>query len=341
MKTDIENLRKITLGALRINENDGLYSFHRFGRELEAYHCNRGETVKTRALSTSNIKLEFYTKGGTVSFDYEITPGVAREYYSVDLTVDGIYRYSVSKNVHTDADCFLYEIPYSGEEKRVTVYFPTTACLKLKNLVIPDDFKPHRRKNKILVLGDSLYQGYHPNHFQNTCMNILSDELDADMINQSIGGDCFNKDNIERVEFDADFIIVGYGVNDWACGRFKNGEDADAYVERLVSIYPSKRIVLVLPADNDLLEKKKKNDDLLFENEGGGVLSFEDVRNVLRRIASKYENVITLNAKNYKQQYPESFYSDNVHLTDLGNIIFANNMIKDIKKLFPELQIKD
>lgn len=69
------------------------------------------------------------------------------------------------------------------------------------------------------------------------------------------------------------------------------------------------------------------------ENEVG-YQTLEDVRNVLQSIAEKYKHIVTVNAKNYIQQYPESFYVDNVHLTDLGNIIFANNMLRDIKRIF-------
>ena len=63
-----------------------------------------------------------------------------------------------------------------------------------------------------------------------------------------------------------------------------------------------------------------------------GYQTLEDVRNILQSLAEKYKHIVTVNAKNYIQQYPESFYVDNVHLTDLGNIMFANNMLRDIKK---------
>lgn len=332
MKIGSKELNMITLGVLKIKEENGWFSFYRFGEKLETYHSSRGENVKNRALSTASVKLEFYTKGGNISFDYEISPGVLREYYSIDLTVDGVYQYNIAKDLNRDFDSFNFNIDKSEKEKRITIYFPTTARIKLKNLNIPDDFLPHRRSRNVLLMGDSGYQGYHPNHFQNTCMNVLSDALDVNMINQAIGGDCFNKDNIEKINIDVDFIMVSYGTNDWACGRFKNGEGADAYLRRLVELYPEKRILLILPPDINYLMKTKKNDDLLFENGEESYQSLEDVRNILKNISKKYDNIVTINAKNYIQQYPESFYSDNVHMTDLGNIIFANNMLKDIKK---------
>ena len=183
------------------------------------------------------------------------------------------------------------------------------------------------------MLGDSLCQGYHPNHFQNTCMNVISDSLEMNMINQAIGGDCFDERHIEKIDIDFNFIMVAFGINDWACGRFKKGEGAREYIKRLVALYPGKQIVLILPPDIDYILKTKKNDDLLYAKKEGNYQSFDDVRNILKSIAKEYKNIITINAKNYIQQYPECFYSDNVHMTDLGNIIFANNMLKDIKNL--------
>lgn len=106
---------------------------------------------------------------------------------------------------------------------------------------IPDDFLPHKRIRNVLLIGDSYCQGYHPNHFQNTCMNIVSDVLDVNMVNQAIGGDCFDRDNIEKINIGVDFIMVSYGINDWICGRFKNGEDASEYIEHLVKLYPEKK----------------------------------------------------------------------------------------------------
>ena len=329
-----ELLKSITLGAVRIEENDGWISFHRFGLDMEKSIGKRREAFMTRVLSTANIKLEFFTKGGEVSFDFKVTPGTLREYYSIDILVDGAYKYNMAKDTNEDEDTFSYYIEESDEEKRVTVYFPTTACLKIKNLKLPEDFKPHQRKKKILVLGDSGFQGYHPEHFQNTSMNTISDFYDADMINQGIGGERFNKDNIEKLDFNPDIIIVGFGVNDWASGHFKNGEDAREYLKRLTELYPSYPVFLVLPPDMEWLEKTRKNDDLLYTSDNGNSQTIKDVRDILFEISKDFENIITINTKDFMQSYPGFFYTDNVHLTDLGNVRYAMSFIKELLKYY-------
>ena len=336
MKFNKNDIEGITLGALMIVEDDEYLAFSRFTESQMRMLEMRGKEVILRARCTASVKFEFYTRGGQISFDFEISPGINREYYSIDLLIDKTYRYSLSKDKNIDTDTFEYIIPNSVKEQRVTIYFPTTVCMKIKNLKLPKDADPHKRKTRILVLGDSLSQGYNPNHFQNTCMNVFSDFFDADMINQGIGGDCFNKDNIYKIEPDPDFIIVEYGINDWASGRFKNGEDAKVYFERLNEIYPDKVTFAILPSDNDYLEKTRKNDDLLFKTDNCdfGNQRIENVRNVIYEIVKEYKNVIPINAKDFVQQYPEFFYSDNVHFTDLGNYIYGNALASEINKYY-------
>lgn len=337
----MDNLKKYSLGALRIKKENDYIAFSRFTKEQEDLFLKRGEAVSNRAFCTASVKLEFYTKGGNISFEYTVAPGNNREFYSIDLLVDSNYKYSISKNTDSDAGLFSYNIPDSESEQRITVYFPTTVCMKIKKLELPRDAAPHKRKTKILVLGDSLYQGYNPNHFQNTCMNILADSFDAEMINQAIGGDCFDEENLAELEYNADFIIVGYGINDWASGKFRNGEDARLYIEKLTQMYPQTPTFVVLPPNIDYLENTRKNDDLLFDTADSQYYNqtFDDIRNTLHKITENYKNIVPINARNFIQQYPECFYKDNVHLTDLGNILFGNRITEEIKKYYAKMGV--
>ena len=335
MNMNLSQIKKITLGVLDITLKDGYFAFSRFNNAQMSDFNKRGETFLKRANSTSSVKLEFYTRGGNISFDYMIIPGTNREYYSIDILSDGIYLYNVSADNSSDISSFDFNIPFSDTEQRITVYFPTTAGMRIKNLSLPEDYSPHKRKNKILVLGDSKYQGYYPNHFQNTCMNIVSDYFNAQMINQSIGGECFNPDNIYELDFHPDIIIVGYGVNDLYSGRLKNGENADAFFEKLQKIYNNIPAVFFLPNDNKFLEGKGKNEDIIYDQENNKTpKTINDLRIFLEKISSKYKNVITVNAKNFVPQYRECFYGDNVHFTDLGNILCGREMSAAIAEIY-------
>ena len=75
-----------------------------------------------------------------------------------------------------------------------------------------------------------------------------------------------------------------------------------------------------------------RNNNQKMYNLLGADVGFDSINDLC--IAEKYKHIVTVNAKNYIQQYPESFYVDNIYLTDLGNIMFANNMLRDIKRIF-------
>lgn len=341
MQLDIHAIKTITLGALRTEEKDGFFTFSRFSEKQEAFLLENGRAPKL--YSASSIRLEFYTKGGEVSFDYEISPGTAREYYSIDLLVDQVYRCHVSKETCTDSGSFRYWIP-SGGEQRVTIYFPSTAAIRIRNVNLPDDYAPHRRKRKILALGDSSMQGYHPNHFQNTYANLLADFYDAEMLNQAIGGDCFCAANLDELAFCPDFIIVSYGTNDWVIGCFRKGEEAEKYFKRLTELYPKLPIFAELPADIDYLTKMRRNDDVLpvsscvqnaDDENFAKQQTLQDVRNLLSEIIKKHQNITAIDTKNFIPQYEECFYADHVHLTDLGNVLFGNALIREISKYYP------
>ena len=335
MFIDKNNIKSYVLGVIDIKEQDDWLIFRRYSEAMYDKMSARNKNVATRVASTASVKLEFLTKGGEISFDYEITPGNNREYYSIDLLVNGELKHSISEDKNNCSGSFKYTLSDLEKDERITLYFPATVCMKIKNLVIPDDAKPHTRKGKILVLGDSLSQGYNPEHFYAACMNVLGDIYNSDLINQAVGGDCYDKENIEKLDFNPDFIIVCYGINDWASGKFKNGESASEYYKRLVELYPEAAIFAILPPEISYLTRTRKNDDLLFKSDDSsvGIQTMDDVRAIISEIAKPYKNIKTINARDFIPDCPEAFFEDHIHLTDYGNMVYGTRIAKAIKEL--------
>ena len=325
-----EQLRQITLGVVDLKEENGKFSFNRLTNRQLKLLTERGYAL--RAYCTASVKLEFFSKGGDISFNYYISKGTNREYYSVDLFEDGIYKYSVSKEAFADSGVFKYFASQSGKEKRITIYFPTTAQMQISDVNLPEDIKPHTRTKRILALGDSMLQGYYPNHSSNSYANIVSDYYNADMINQAIGGDVFFKDNIEKTDFIPDMIVVSYGINDWASGRFKNGEDAKEYFKKLKDVFSGTPVAVIIPPEIIKFKDKYHNDDMIFEAENKSAQTIDEVRNIISKLIGCHDNFYEINAKDFIPQYEECFYKDEIHLTDLGNTIFAYKLIKAINE---------
>lgn len=329
MKLGIKELKKITLGVIDIIEKDNKFLFRRLTESQLSTLTDRG--YESRAKCAASVKLEFYTKGGEISFNYYITKGSNREYYSIDLLEDGVFKYNVSKDAYTDEGVFKYNIPYSENEKRITVYMPTTAHIKISVVSLPDDFKPHKRDKMCLFLGDSMVQGYYPNHSQNSYTNIFSDHFNINLINQGIGGDVFFEGNLEKIPEEPEKIFVAYGANDWASGKFKNGEDAEAYFKKLHSLYPNTPVFALIPRKNIFFKQTNKNDDMILKTEEKHSITREFVREKIAEIAGGYVNIKVIDTDSFVPLYSESFYSDNVHFTDLGNVFFAYKLIEELK----------
>ena len=120
MKINKKTLEEITLGTVNIEEQKGVYSFLRLSKKQLELLTQRGYALS--AYCTSSVKLEFYTKGGEITFNYYVLKGTNREYYSVDLFEDGIYKYNVSKEAFEDAGKFSYLVSKSDKEKKITIY---------------------------------------------------------------------------------------------------------------------------------------------------------------------------------------------------------------------------
>ena len=95
MRLDKNALDNILLGALKTEEKDGYISILRFSDSQRKFYDELSDgLLMSRVDSTASVKMEFYTKGGEISFDFKILPGIKREYYSIDLLENGYYRYS-------------------------------------------------------------------------------------------------------------------------------------------------------------------------------------------------------------------------------------------------------
>ena len=83
MFIDKKSLERIVLGFISLEEADGYISIKRFSKKQRKFYDELSEGVlMSRVDSTASVKMEFYTCGGEVSFDYKILPGTKREYYS-------------------------------------------------------------------------------------------------------------------------------------------------------------------------------------------------------------------------------------------------------------------
>ena len=171
------------------------------------------------------------------------------------------------------------------------------------------------------MLGDSITHGFNAERQYLTYANILGDRLDAEILNQGIGGDKFHAPNIDaELPFTPDIITVAYGTNDWAAAIPELAEKIDEYFRKLRTVYPDTPVFAIPPI-------WRGNTDGIVKNG----LSLEDVRTLVREKAEKYGCYAVDSARLVPPA--EAFFMDRfLHPNDTGFILYGVNLADIIKK---------
>lgn len=314
----LQDVINLTKGAVRIREEDGFFCFYRFTDAQTAVMIDR--KFPPHQFSTAGIRLEFLTKGGNISFDYIAVPGSGLTFYEFDITLDGINIYHVLKD----------ELPYSGRVElsipqrmtpsRVVIYLSNISCIRLKNISLPEDRIPVDRPTKLLMTGDSITHGYDAHHTNLSYANLTADLLNAELLNQGVGGDSFCAENIDpALPFQPDIVTVAYGTNDWYGGRLLRSGEARRYLDKLTAVFAGIPVLLLLPLWRSGEEVPRDG------------FTLEDGRAYLRTLAADYENVTAVEHTALVPALPE-FYADGLHPNDLGFVYYAYHLAEIIKE---------
>ncbi|MBR6766004.1 MAG: SGNH/GDSL hydrolase family protein [Clostridia bacterium] len=311
-----EVLKNYISGWIRAWETDGYLYLSRFTEEQAEYLRPRHDP---KQLATSSMFIEFITDATEFSFECRYTLGSSQKCFGIDLLVDGINTNCTFKGDGQGE--FLYNATLKAGTKRVTVFLPNLACAAIRNFEINAPIFPYERKCTFLALGDSITQGYVTKHPHLTYVNIVAQLFDAKVVNQAIGGDVFDKNNVDDrlKEIDPDFITVAYGTNDWSTG-IDIRSISDAYFERLREVFPDIPIFALVPIHRNGIDGILKNG-----------ITLEEARLIIEETATKHGATV-IDARDFVP-YQEDFYCDKVlHPSEIGFIFYGNNLYNELKK---------
>ncbi len=316
----LDNIRDYTFGAVRIWEDKGYFRFSRFTEKQDEILENRKFSVQR--ISTAGIRIEFMTFGGELSFSYTGTKrGCKDDYFSFDISVDGTPVYHYIEEDSPESGSVSYSILKSEKEKKVTIYLSNLVSVMIKDLNLPMDSRPVKKSVKLLAYGDSITQGDYGKHPNHTYINILADNLDADLINLGVEGEKFFAGNIdEELNFDPDIVTVAYGVNDYSAGILF-GNDINDFLDKINHLYGDKKIFVLLP---------------IWYKNGTDVVNgktLQDGRDHIKETASKYGNMTVIDCSDFVPHLPD-FYGDDLllHPSDLGHMYYAKRLTEAIRK---------
>lgn len=329
MKLDLHQIAGITSGAERvIQEQDGIH-FYRFTQEQENLYLTYKSGHRAKLYACSGIRLAFRTDSRKLQLKVLLEKATARNYFSFDVFVNGEMVDTLDNFsgleipvMYTDLAVsygeFSKEIDLGTGEKMVTVYFPWTAKVILQALELDDGAKlqPAIPEKKLLVLGDSITQGYDAMRPSNKYITRIADWLGAEEYNKAIGGDYFWPELADTEEpFMPDYIIGAYGTNDWRKLPEKTfTENCRGFYKNLSDRYPDVQIFAITPlwrADQDYEEPYCPHDQM-DEN--------------IRRLVADLPNVIPISG------YPlvpheEGLFADlRLHPTDMGYDHYYKNL---------------
>ena len=328
MKLNPSQLSKIIHNVLSysFDENGNLH-FHRFSEKQREVYALESQDWAVKTHSSASVTFDFITDSDFITLKFDLYPGSSQKWGSIDLYVDGVFyanRYADDLSIKLAG----FELP--AGQHRVTVYFPWSAQTVVSEVHLSDgaSIVPVEKDLKMLCFGDSITQGYTSKFTSLSYVNQTARALDAEVVNQGIGGYYFNEDTIDEsiLSYKPDIITVAYGTNDYS--RYETAEEyaacAGAYIRKLAELFPNAKIVGILPIyRNDQNHQVRK----LYRS-----YSLDDARQLLKREYEALPNGFVVEETGIPH-IPQAYAADYLHPNEFGFSLMAQGVIRQLQKI--------
>lgn len=335
MKLSLDKIKEITLGAVRIEQDETGFNFYRFTKEQQELYAQRREDFYYKTFCSAGVQLRFKTNSRSLKIKVSFDLGYTRSYYAMDIFVDGkmvdcICNY---KGVELPRDYTTVNLPSKTEEKiielpsgekEIKICLPWSKRTRIEEIALEDGAKvvAQRPKYKMLCFGDSITQGYDAQHPSNTYTYQLASFLDAQEFNKAIGGDTFFPELASSCEdFVPDFVTVAYGTNDWSrCTRQETEEYCRSFYQTLSQKYPNAKIFALTPIWRADLNEKREF----------GV--FADVEKMIVEQTKDFNNVFVVSGFDFVPHDCDLYADERLHPNDEGFAHYYKNLSAKIKQ---------
>ena len=335
MKLNLEQIKAIATGAVRITETESGFRFCRFTAEQEELYKEKRPTLWEKCLAPSGVKLRFCTDSKHLRLTGWTDKATARQYYAIDVYKNGeklgdIKNFDPEKLVGLyttttwDLGGFAGSFDLGDGEKEICIYLPWSVAAALTTVELDDGaaIVPVKRPKKLLCFGDSITHGYDARYPANKYATRLAAMLDADEYNKAIGGEIFQPwlaaagDDIAP-----DYITVAYGTNDWsACQPDAIIRNCTGFYENLAKSYPNTPIFAITP-----VWRKDQTPD-----KPAGPFSFAE--ETIRETVRDLPNVTVIRGYDLIPHEENNYGDLRLHPNDDGFAHYAANLFAAIKR---------
>ena len=322
MTLSFDQIKQLSLGAVRWEECDGCLAPRRFSsREQQKYRTRRQESY-LRSFATAGIRLEFITDSETLSLKVRVLPSTSRRWFSHSLLVDGQKLGELSGALPEGETCVNFEKRFSlgPGRKRVSILFPWSVESRIQEIALDDGAAavPVDKTKLLLSYGDSITQGYDAPSPEEAYIVRLADAMDARLICKAIGGERFWPElpGLSEVE-NPDLICVAYGTNDWSLsGREEFLEDSLGFFRALRQRYPETPVLALAPIWREDIFARERS-----------VGAFEEVAAQLWRIAREVPGITVVDCRDFVPKSPDSFADLKLHPNAEGFRHYSENLL--------------
>ena len=299
----------------QIGGNGGLIPQRFCAAQREVYRPYGDRTVRTQG--ASGVRFVFDTDATAFSMRAKVFPGSGQPWFGFDLVVDGQLWGHTEGDVRQQTAVDWQE-SLSGGRKQLCVYLSCLTGVEVLEVTLEGATvcQPVEYRERILVMGDSITQGY-TSHFPSlTYVAQVAAARNADFLNQAIGGEVFFPDILTPLDWQPTMALIAYGTNDWATKLPEQTiADAKAFLAKFCAKYPGLPTAVIAPIwrANHLT---RRTDDF----------SHEGMYEVLLELAKPYPQLRVIPGYPLFPKIRELMADANIHPNEIGYTIYANRL---------------
>ena len=328
MKIEPFDLLDLVHGTLHTAlTEEGELRFARFTEKQKEGYRSAAAQFALKCDGTPGVLLDFFSDTNHLTFEAKFTKTTSHDFAVFDLLVDNALLDSVRFEGYEPRQVS-FTLPAGAH--RITLFLPWSTGTVLRNLQIDDKafINPVEKSMRILALGDSITQGSVAQHPSLTYVSTVTRLLNAEVLNQGIGGYQFFKESLaDAPDWQPDLITLAYGTNDFSTIHTAAEYETQVreYMDTLTAAYPTTPILAITPIwRNDLpIDTLTRDKDY----------TFTDAMAILRRVFAEYEQVSVLDGLSFFPHHTDFLLPDRVHPNDTGFLIYGQAVVDKIKDL--------